>query len=191
MTTGARSAGAELVGTPWGFTGRRHEGGLAYYRDRYLSPATGLFVAVDSMGDINGPNLYRYVLSNPTIFRDPTGQFLEFFDDLNFSYRWLFCWGDCIDKFRADALVDKALLAVPAFSAYPKSMIPPFDTRKVMDGSPLTTILSSLAHYTGIKAFRTIGRFASRFATPVTILEGFFDWGVILGCGVRCAEECQ
>ena len=56
------------------YTGRRNDGiGLYFYRARYYSPFLQRFIREDPIGFVGGPNLYAYVSSSPTNFRDPTG----------------------------------------------------------------------------------------------------------------------
>jgi len=58
------------------YTGRENDGtGLYYYRNRYYYPQLQRFISEDPIefdgGDIN---LYAYVLNNPLIFTDPSGE---------------------------------------------------------------------------------------------------------------------
>jgi RHS repeat-associated protein len=71
--------GGTPVGQPFGFTGREHEGdsGLAYARQRYLSPSTGRWQNVDPAGMPDGPNRYAYARANPGRFTDPMGLFIR------------------------------------------------------------------------------------------------------------------
>jgi RHS repeat-associated protein len=63
------------IGNRYMFTGREldEETGLYYYRARYYDSAKGRFLERDPLEDIDGPNLYEYVDSNPTRYTDPTG----------------------------------------------------------------------------------------------------------------------
>ncbi len=60
---------------PFGFTGRENDGnGLYGYRARYFDPSIGRFTQKDPIGFDGGDlNLYRYVLNNPGMFKDPLG----------------------------------------------------------------------------------------------------------------------
>ena len=60
---------------PYQFTGRENDAtGLYFYRGRYYSPTLQRFVSQDPIGFAGGDeNLYGYVWSNPTTFRDPRG----------------------------------------------------------------------------------------------------------------------
>jgi RHS repeat-associated protein len=64
------------VGQPFGFTGREHErdSGLTYYRDRYVQSALGRWGQADRAGFVDGPNVYAYVSSRPTVGVDPAGE---------------------------------------------------------------------------------------------------------------------
>jgi RHS repeat-associated protein len=58
------------------FTGREYdsETGLYYYRARYYSPSTGIFISQDPLSFAAGDaNLTRYVGNMPTMFSDPFG----------------------------------------------------------------------------------------------------------------------
>lgn len=48
--------------------------GLYYLRARYYNPTTGRFISEDPMGFRAGTNFYRYVLDDPTDYRDPYGR---------------------------------------------------------------------------------------------------------------------
>ncbi len=64
------------VDQPYTYTGREldSESGLMYYRSRYYDPATGRLLQKDPSGFAGGdPNLYAYVLNNPTFWLDPFG----------------------------------------------------------------------------------------------------------------------
>jgi RHS repeat-associated protein len=47
--------------------------GLYTFQHRNYSPVLGTWVEQDPAGYVDGPNMYQYVLSNPTRFVDPTG----------------------------------------------------------------------------------------------------------------------
>jgi RHS repeat-associated protein len=85
--------GSELPGgtdepsaTAMKFTGHeRDEGGLDYMHARYYDPQRARFLSVDPVLDIEQAvrtpqiwNRYAYVLNNPLMFDDPTGEFLRF-----------------------------------------------------------------------------------------------------------------
>jgi RHS repeat-associated protein len=96
------------------------------------------------------------------------------------------CLGSCIEENRLDNLLP--LL----FSAWPKSMLPPF--RVPYPSQPLTTPLSSLGHLLGeagapfelTRLLREIGRGASGVGTAAVVFEGFYDIGTIGRCAVVC-----
>ena len=71
------SAGAlsTAIGNPYFFAGRRvdAESGLYYLRARFYDPVTGRFLSRDSLGYVDGMNLYEYARSNPVNFTDPLG----------------------------------------------------------------------------------------------------------------------
>jgi RHS repeat-associated protein len=58
------------------YTGRENDGtGLYYYRARYYHPGLQRFISEDPIGFGGGDfNLYAYVLNNPVIFTDPSGE---------------------------------------------------------------------------------------------------------------------
>jgi RHS repeat-associated protein len=66
---------ASAIGNPYLFTGRRYdpESGNYYYRARVYSPRLGRFLQMDSLGYVDGMNLYEYVFSIPVSFTDPIG----------------------------------------------------------------------------------------------------------------------
>jgi RHS repeat-associated protein len=59
----------------YAFTGREWdaETGLYYYRARFYEPVSGRFISADPIGFGSGVNLYAYVVNNPLVFIDPTG----------------------------------------------------------------------------------------------------------------------
>jgi len=58
------------------FTGRRYdpESQIYFYRARYYYPQLGRFISRDPIGYGGGINLYEYVMSQPIIKIDPTGE---------------------------------------------------------------------------------------------------------------------
>jgi RHS repeat-associated protein len=67
------------AGDRFKYTGREYDAelGIYYYRARYYDPATGRFLGEDPLGIGAGdPNFYRYVFNTPTIFTDPSGEFV-------------------------------------------------------------------------------------------------------------------
>jgi len=68
------------------FTGQRLDGtGLYYYGARYYDPVIGRFVSADTVvQDFKNPqmlNRYSYVLNNPLKYADPTGHWVQGFDN--------------------------------------------------------------------------------------------------------------
>jgi RHS repeat-associated protein len=63
------------IPNPFQFTGRENDGtALFYYRARYYAPARHVFLSEDPLGLASGDtNLYRYVMGNPVLLRDPMG----------------------------------------------------------------------------------------------------------------------
>jgi RHS repeat-associated protein len=53
---------------------RDEESGLYYHGARYYVPWIGRWIACDPANLVDGLNLYQYVMSNPTRYRDPSGQ---------------------------------------------------------------------------------------------------------------------
>jgi hypothetical protein len=92
-------------------------------------------------------------------------------------------YGECVRENRADPAA--ALIALG--SSVPKRIVPPF--RVPYPSQPYTTPASVGAHYIrGISpraagALRAGGRAVSKLATPLTMAEGIFDWGVLAYCG--------
>ena len=52
---------------------RDDETGLYYYGYRYYAPFIGNWLSPDPLGPVDGPNLYRFVQSNPVTLTDPNG----------------------------------------------------------------------------------------------------------------------
>ncbi|VVH66173.1 hypothetical protein BSPLISOX_597 [uncultured Gammaproteobacteria bacterium] len=52
---------------------RNDNSGLYYYGARYLAPWLTRWISPDSVGVVDGLNLYVYVRNNPLKYRDPTG----------------------------------------------------------------------------------------------------------------------
>ena len=69
---------SDPLGQHWVFTGRAHdeETALMYYRARAYSPATGRFVQRDPISYEDGPGLFEYARSVPTVATDPSGQWV-------------------------------------------------------------------------------------------------------------------
>ena len=59
------------------YTGKERDdsSGLCYYGARYLAPWLTRWISPDSMGAVDGLNLYIYVGNNPLKYIDPTGHF--------------------------------------------------------------------------------------------------------------------
>jgi len=199
--------------TAYGYTGRELDvdTGLMYYRARWYDPQQGRFVSMDPVGFRGGDvNLYAYVLNNPANFRDPTGTqradrdrpgdiewargLKEAIDRIPTSpvrkplccnKTWTDCYAQCIENNRLDSLL-------PVLgSALPKRLLPPF--RVVTPTQPLTTIPSTVAHYTPnarlAGGLRGVGRLSSRVATPLVVFEGFYDWGLLGSCAELCHRD--
>jgi RHS repeat-associated protein len=199
--------------TGYGYTGRELDAdtGLMYYRARWYDPQQGRFLSMDPLGFSGGDvNLYAYVLNNPANFRDPTGTQRADRDrpgdiewarglkkqidsmptspvkkSLCCNKTWTDCYAQCIENNRLDSLLP--LLG----SALPKRLLPPF--RVVTPTQPLTTIPSTVAHYTPnarlAGGLRGAGRLASRVATPLVVFEGFYDWGLLGSCAELCHRD--
>ena len=65
----------ESLTQPFRFTGREWdpESNLYYYRARMYAAGAGRFSTRDPLRDVDGPNLYQYVLNLPTFYGDPLG----------------------------------------------------------------------------------------------------------------------
>jgi RHS repeat-associated protein len=196
--------------TRYTYTGREIdvETGLMYYRARWYDPQQGRFLSMDPLGFSGGDvNLYSYVVSNPVNFRDPTGTQRADRDrpgDIEWARglkkaidgmpttpiqkssccnkTWTDCYAQCVENHRLDSLLP--ILG----SALPKRLLPPF--RVVAPSQPLTTIPSTIAHYTPSAriagGLRGAGRLVSWVATPVLVFEGFYDWGLLGSCAELC-----
>lgn len=68
--------GAEVSAKRYRYTGmeRDEESGLGYHGTRLYSFWLGKWESADRLGLIDGPNLYKYVRSNPILFSDTDGQ---------------------------------------------------------------------------------------------------------------------
>jgi RHS repeat-associated protein len=62
-------------GNPFAWTAQRYDAGVGLYAFpfRGYSPALGRFLQRDPLGYIDGPNLYEYARSMPTVLTDPLG----------------------------------------------------------------------------------------------------------------------
>jgi hypothetical protein len=102
------------------------------------------------------------------------------------SDSWFECWAKSIERRRWD-------WPIPLLSALPKRLLPPF--RVPYPNQPLTTLPSVLAHYLQdlasdlSMALREGGGAMSRIATPLTLLEGGYDWYVIIDCAIKCKKD--
>jgi len=200
---GLAASGTAL--TSLGYTAREaSEAGLQYYRARHYDPAIGRFTGEDPIanfgfsarGEIAGPQLfatnyapeeraqrYAYVRNGPLAYTDPFGL------EACCGKPWADCWGDCIRLHRWDWTPRW----IPLFSAVPKPLVPPF--RVIYPTQRLTTLTSSAVHLMGGGSSaagslaRGAGRVASKIATPITIAEGFWDWGVIIYCAEKCRRD--
>ncbi|MGB5047968.1 MAG: RHS repeat-associated core domain-containing protein, partial [Caldilineaceae bacterium] len=72
---GQSTARQESLGNPYQFAGRRWDPTADLYdnRARRYSPSLGRFVQADPLGQVEGPNLYRYAQNNPVTRVDPLG----------------------------------------------------------------------------------------------------------------------
>ena len=73
------------------YTGHEVESiGLYYYGARYYDPEIGRFITEDTYpGEMNNPqsqHLYVYVINNPLVYTDPTGNVRAYFADSTISY---------------------------------------------------------------------------------------------------------
>ncbi len=68
---------------------------MAYRRDRWYDPRNVGFLREDSLGDIDGPNLYKPFNWNPTMHIDPLGLTSRgHIEDKIIYYTWYFGWVD-------------------------------------------------------------------------------------------------
>ncbi|MFZ5596788.1 MAG: RHS repeat domain-containing protein [Bacillota bacterium] len=84
----------EQIANPIRYAGEYYddESGLIYLRARYYDPTVGRFISRDSYeGDVTNPlsfNLYAYCYSNPLIYVDPSGYFVDDDFDANGNFRY-------------------------------------------------------------------------------------------------------
>jgi RHS repeat-associated protein len=100
-------------------------------------------------------------------------------------------YGECVREHRARP--EKALLAIG--SAVPKALVPPF--RVIYQSDPLTTpgSVGAFAIKRVFQGSEAAGAFAAGFRagagaaswvlTPLTVIEGGWDWGALVGCAVN------
>lgn len=71
----ARRFAAVQAKNPWRFSSKRHdsETGLVNHGRRLYDPAIGRWISKDPLGDVEGPNGYRFVRNNPVMLVDPEG----------------------------------------------------------------------------------------------------------------------
>ncbi|MCG8516061.1 MAG: RHS repeat-associated core domain-containing protein [Halanaerobiales bacterium] len=80
------------IGMEYKYTGQNEvvSIGLYYYGARYYDPAIGRFITEDTYrGEMNNPqsqHLYVYVINNPLVYTDPTGNVRAYFADSTISY---------------------------------------------------------------------------------------------------------
>jgi RHS repeat-associated protein len=69
-------SGVEVNSKRFRYTGKERddETGFTYHRARYYAPWLGRWTSADPAGMVDGPNLYSYVVNNPTRLTDPTGR---------------------------------------------------------------------------------------------------------------------
>ncbi|HSW87022.1 MAG TPA: RHS repeat-associated core domain-containing protein [Rhabdochlamydiaceae bacterium] len=68
---------------PWRFASKRSEEGLFFFGLRFYDPELGRWLTPDPSGFTDGPNLYAYVLNNPTNRLDVFGLWGNFFNFFN------------------------------------------------------------------------------------------------------------
>ena len=124
------------------------------------------------IGFAGGLNVHSYVGNDPIDLTDRLG----FAPDT-----WFECWAKCIERRRF-------VWPIPLLSALPKSLLPPF--KVPYPSQPLTTLPSALELYlpTLFAGGRECGRMVSPIATPLTLLEGGYDWCVIIDCAIKCKK---
>jgi len=66
---------SSAINNRYSYTGREWDAtvGLYHFRARWMSPKTGRFLGRDPIGYWDSNNAYLFVLSNPTMFVDPSG----------------------------------------------------------------------------------------------------------------------
>ena len=179
-------------------------GRFLYNFYRTYDPNTGRYLNADPIGQIGGINLYVYAGDNPAANADPTGLFDlatspvgRFVADLPIDSAYAKCLADCIDELNLGG----AGLIPPIFSRLPKEVLPPF--RYVPTGAPGaggTNVISSGAGVAARRglisqstklAVRGFGRLVAGVATPITVGEGIWSYGIIGYCMNKCEPECE
>lgn len=125
------------------------------------------------------------------VFERPAGEFVELSDSDRFLSKLPIDgtrYGQCVEQWSFSSVL-------PAlFSAIPERVVPPFTAPRASD--PLTSIPSAAAHQLfrfrqnrvprrAARAPRSGERFASRFATPLVVFEGFWNYGTFIQCSFR------
>jgi hypothetical protein len=161
-------------------------------REFTVSGTQAALVGVAVLGAVSSVAFGRYVRGNPS-----TGAAA-----LQNAEKFLYCWGDCIEdrKLGGPGLSgDLASLVPPILSALPKQLlgVRPRGFDRAPPGRNLTNIIHAVARKLKSAGIikeslpaRIVGDRLSRVFTPVTIFEGFFDWGVIVNCAVSCDAAC-
>ena len=177
------------------FTAREAMGdslGFYYYRNRVLDPSAGRFTSEDSMGFIDGPNRYIYVMNRPMNFIDPYG--LQ--SDSGCGKPFFDCFASCVEKerFNLGAVAGSAAGAL-GFGTMPKtpSELRGFGVPKDKL-NPYTCQPSRLAGRMGWRGLRDFGRSnlgkgLGALSTGLVVFEGFYDIGAIGRCAAVCANN--
>jgi RHS repeat-associated protein len=181
------------------------ESGLYYFYHRYYHPINGRFINEDPIKFEGGLNFYTGFRNNPLMNLDPYGLWNAHMHPWITSEARMYqrilipiltsdfacCWAACVDRNRFDHIIFMGNAEYSmVFMSYYKEMLPPFKPAPWY--SPYTNIISSFAHLLerfGISFYhkvRDFGKFTSSFATSVTALQGFFNWGVMLRCLLKC-----
>jgi RHS repeat-associated protein len=166
------------IGNPWLFTGRQldEEAGLYFYRARHYDSEKGRFMQRDTLGYVDGGNLYEYVKGNPTRWTDPEGQLAgDFFT----------CCVCCLCGFeRSD--IDRLLRALRTASTGVNVAL----TAKV----PVcgVKIPSKVVQELSLKLGTKIGEQATKKLCATATGIGAIVWAYDIGkCGIQCEGELR
>jgi RHS repeat-associated protein len=166
----------------FGFTGHYYHppSGLHLALYRAYSADLGRWISRDPLENAEleqGPNLYAYVQENPVDLVDPLG--LDYLD----------CVSSCVERHR-----DPLATSIGATCNTGLNAIWGRTPRGGIAMGPHATDWEHrfggwLSERTGILWFGRAGRAIGRLAIWATLVDGLWDWSVIMGCSAGCASH--